>query len=68
MQLVCAFDRPKLFVTVNMRSYVPDREMELFAQTALSRGCRILMLENREYPRLAQEKRWIVDSDLCEIT
>ena len=54
--------------TVNMRSYIPDREMELFADTALGRGYSLLMLENREYPRLPQEKRWIVDADLCEIT
>ena len=68
MQLVCEFERPKLFVTVNMRSYISDREMTRFADTALSHGYHLLMLENREYPRLAQEKRWIVDSDLCEIT
>lgn len=68
MQLVCEFERPKLFVTVNMRSYISDREMAQFADTALSHGYHLLMLENREYPRLAQEKRWIVDSDLCEIT
>ena len=68
MQLVCEFERAKLFVTVNMRSYVSDRDMGLFADTVLSRGYMLLMLENREYPRLAQEKRWIVDGDLCEIS
>ena len=68
MQLVCEFERPKLFITVNLRSYIPDAEMVLFADTALSHGYALLMLENREYPRLPQEKRWIVDKDLCEIT
>lgn len=68
MQLVCEFEREKLFVTVNLRSYVSDRDMELFADTVLSHGYMLLMLENREYTRLALEKRWIVDSDLCEIS
>ena len=68
MELVTAFDRPKLFVTVNLRSYMGDEEFMLFAGTVLSHGYHILAAENREYPRADCEKRTVVDIDLCEIS
>lgn len=67
MELVRQFDRDKLFVTVNFRSYVEDEEAEQFLQTILSHGYHILMLESSERNRLTHENRLIIDSDLCEI-
>ena len=66
MSLVREFDCEKLFITVNMRSYVSDGDMELFMKTALDHEYNILMVENRDYRRLPYEKRLTVDSDLCE--
>lgn len=68
MELVCAFDRKKMFVMVNLRSYLSDREAELFAQTVIPHGYRVLMIENAEKPRLLKENRLIIDCDLCEIS
>ena len=66
MELVCEFERSKLFILVNLRSYVPDEMMPHFAQTAISHGFEILALESNDRPRLDNEFRWTVDADLCE--
>ena len=67
MELVREFDRDRLFVTVNMRSYIDDPEIELLMKTVLDHGYHLIMVENKEYERLQYEERWIVDKDLCEI-
>lgn len=67
MEFVQTFDRDKLFIFVNMRSFVEDSDMQLFMDTVLSHGFHILMLESCAYPVLPRESRWIVDRDLCEI-
>ncbi len=66
MSLVREFDCEKLFITVNMRSYVTDDDAELFMKTVLDHEYNILMIENRDYRRLTYEKRVTVDADLCE--
>lgn len=45
MELVCEFDRDKLFVLVGMRSLFANNEIELFLKTALSHGFRVLLLD-----------------------
>lgn len=65
MELVREFDRDKLFVTVNMRSYIDDEETDLFMQTVIGHEYHVIMIENHEYRRLPYEKRRIVDQDLC---
>ena len=67
-ELIHEFIGKKLFVTVNLRSYISDRETELFMQTALDHEFNIIMIENCEHKRLQQEKRLIVDADLCLIS
>lgn len=66
-ELVTEFIGAKLFVTVNLRSFMPDRETELFLDTVLKHGYNLIMLESSEHNRLSNEKRYIVDTDLCEI-
>lgn len=66
IELVREFDCDKLFITVNLRSYMDDREAELFLQTAVQHEYRLLMIENTEYKRLPLEKRRVIDADLCE--
>jgi len=68
MELVMEFDRQKLFITVNLRSYIEDEEFFRFSETVLSHGYHVLAIENREFPRAAREKRIVIDRDLCEIT
>ena len=67
MELVREFDRDKLFITVNMRDYISDREAEGFVETVLSHEFSVIMIESHERERLAREKRFVIDKDLCEI-
>lgn len=66
MDLVREFDRDKLFIFVNIRSYFPDEKVELFLETALGHGFQMLLIDSRDYDRLEAEKRVIIDKDLCE--
>ncbi len=67
MSLVYEFDREKLFVTVNMRSYFGDTVMKEFVKSVLDHGILLLMVENCDRSPLPYEKRIIIDRDMCEI-
>lgn len=67
MQMLCGFMGDMLFVTVNMRSYFTDGEISLFSDTVIGHKINVLMIENQEYPLLQQEKRIIIDKDICII-
>ena len=67
MDLVRRFEGEKLFLLVNLRSFVSLEDMELFMQTAVAHGLRVLLVDNQAYPLLPLERRRIIDSDLCEI-
>ncbi len=67
IELVTEFDRRKLFLTVNLRSYISDNEASEFMKTVLSHGYNVIMLESSEHLRLDCESRYIIDADLCEI-
>lgn len=60
-------DGDKLYIIVNMRSFVPDNDMELYAQTVLSHGYHVLHLESSAKAIIPSEKRVLIDADLCEI-
>lgn len=66
MELVREFDRNKLFITVNMRSFFDDEIIAEFMKTVISHEYCVLMLESQAYPKLAFEKRVTIDADLCE--
>lgn len=66
-ELVREFDRDKLFILVNFRSYVSDDKFELFAQSVLSHGYRVFLIESSERKRASTENRLLIDKDLCEI-
>lgn len=66
-ELVTEFIGPKMFVTVNLRCYISDKDAELFIKTAISHGYHLLMIESFEHERLSCEIRLVVDSDLCLI-
>ena len=67
MELVRRYDREKLFVTVNIRSFFSDKETSGFMKTVRSHGFHLMMLESVERPRLPLENRVVIDRDLCEI-
>lgn len=66
-ELMTEFIGTKMFVTVNLRCYISDTDAELFAQTVLSHGYHLLMIEGFEHERIRSEKRLVVDKDLCLI-
>lgn len=67
IHLVECFECKKLFILVNMRSFVGNEEMQEFINNAVSRHYEVVLLDNREYPLLKNEKRYIIDADMCEI-
>lgn len=67
IQMVREFDGDKVFVFVNLRSFVRTGELQDFADTVLAHGYRILLIDNFAYPKLTGERRLIVDEDLCEL-
>ena len=67
MDLVAELEREKVFFFVHLRSYFSDEEMQLFFSSARQRKHRIIMLESTEHPLLEEEKRIIIDADLCAI-
>lgn len=67
MDLARDFLNKKLFVLVNCRGFIPCQQMQKFVDTALLREHEILFVDNMSYPKLLQEKRLIIDEDLCEI-
>lgn len=66
MELVREFDRDKLFVTVNMRTFFRDDDIQEFLKTVVSHEFKVLMLESQAYTVLEFEKRTTIDPDLCE--
>lgn len=67
MELVREYDSEKLFITLNLRSYISDDEMNKFVNDVVARGYKLLMVENSEYPIIEHEKRYIIDADKCII-
>lgn len=67
MQLVRQFIGDKLFVFVNLRSFVSQKQFRDFAMTIIGHGYQAIFLENKEYDKIAKESRLIIDQDLCEI-
>lgn len=67
MDLVAELEREKVFFFVHLRSYFSDEEMQLFFRSTRQRKHRIILLESMERPLLEEEKRIIIDADLCEI-
>lgn len=57
----------RLFVTVNLRSYIDDAQAELFFQSVMMRKIKLLCIENCVHKKLNGEKRIIIDNDLCVI-
>ena len=56
-----------VFVFVNLRSFLDDAAMELFAESCCQKEHNILLIDNKVYKKLSREERLLVDYDLCEI-
>lgn len=66
MELVREYDRERLFVFVNMRSYFEDDELNRFFETVLSKELSVFLIDAFEGELLPHENRLVIDADLCE--
>lgn len=57
----------RLFITVNLRSYLGEQEAEALYRSVVLHKITMLCIENREYKHISHEKRLIIDEDLCVI-
>lgn len=67
MDLAREFEGKELFIFVNMRCLIPHDRLQLMVDTALVREYRMLLIDNMEFQRLKNERRIVVDEDLCVI-
>lgn len=66
-ELVTEYDNSKVFILVNIRSYLDDEEMEAFVDTVCRQGYMVVLIESVEHTVIKGIKRYIIDKDLCEI-
>lgn len=68
MKLCRRFFGKKLFVFLNLKSFLSDRELELFYGTVMYEKFDILLIEGVQREKSCScERVYIIDSDLCEI-
>ena len=58
----------KLYVLVNLRSYLQDEEMNALADACLAERLPVLLVESCERKLLPNERRLLIDRDFCEIS
>lgn len=77
MELVRYYDRDKLFIYVNLRSYMEDKEYKLFLDTVLRKDFHVIMIDNKMYDMAlahinsddtSNYELYIIDEELCEIS
>lgn len=61
------FKGERLFITVNLRSYLTDKETEELFQSLLLKKIRLMCIECADHPRLINEEVIIIDKDMCVI-
>lgn len=66
MSLILDLGGQKLFMTLNMRSYFSDEEIEEFIGEIKRKQLCVLMLENCARKKITGTEQLIIDSDLCE--
>lgn len=57
----------RLFITVNLRSYLTDRETEELFRSLLLKKIKLLCIESADHTRLSTEEVIIIDKDMCVI-
>ena len=66
MELIREFDKDKLFVILNLRSFFADEPVEKFLETVSTHGYHVLLLDCVDRKKLPLEQRITIDNDLCE--
>lgn len=66
MELVREFAGDKLFIFVNLSSYIGREQLQEFADTVTGHSFQVLLIDSHDFEGLENESRLIVDRDLCE--
>lgn len=66
MELIREFQGDRLFIFVNLSSYIGREELQKFADTVIGHSFQVLLIDSHDFERLEKENRLIVDCDLCE--
>lgn len=66
MELIREFEGDKLFIFVNLSSYIGNEHLQEFVNTAIGHSFQVLLIDSHDFARLEKENRLIVDRDLCE--
>ena len=66
MELIREFEGDKLFIFVNLSSYIGNEQLQEFVNTVIGHSFRVLLIDSHDFERLEKENRLIVDCDLCE--
>lgn len=66
MELVREFEGDKLFIFVNLSSYIGREQLQEFADTVTGHSFQVLLIDSHDFEGLENESRLIVDRDLCE--
>ncbi len=67
MEVMVELAETKLFVFVNLRSYLTDEEFSRLVENILNHQFDVLLIENQDYGKCEGVQRIIVDKDGCEI-
>ena len=66
MELIREFEGEKLFIFVNLSSYIKGEQLQEFVNTATGHSFRVLLIDSHDFERLEKENRLVIDCDLCE--
>lgn len=66
-RLIREFLGERIFILVNLRSYLTDDEMSSFLKVAVSEKFLLVLIDSSARQLLPDERRLIVDADFCEI-
>lgn len=66
MELVREFEGDKLFIFINLGSFIEWKQLQEFADTVVGHSFRVLLIDSHNFKKLKNENRLVIDHDLCE--
>ncbi len=67
MELVREFEKDRIFILLNLRSYYADADVEAFLGALVDHEYQAFLLDNVDRQKLPYEERTTIDDDLCEV-
>lgn len=67
MDLTAEMEREKIFCLLNLHCYFSVEELDAFFHSVALQQHRLLVFEGSEYPCMHEEKKIVIDKDLCQI-